>query len=518
MKDDRAGRRAPDGANDDQGRGASDDRDRGGADLPAREGAGATASLAALVAELRWEEVPDDVRAIAKRALTDAIACGVAGSATPLATLARHALGTPTPAEAGLLGQSTRTTALMAAHHNALAINALDYDDQAPFGGHPGAAVVAAAFAAAERLRSPGRALLEAVLAGYEVAMRVQAAIRPSAEQYRKAHGNGTPLAFGAAAAAARLLQLDARGVSRAFGIAGSLSPVPHAGKFGWDEPTLPWVKDNVAWPAEAGLRAAFLAAAGMPASTTFLDGDTGFWRMAASDRCDWATLQDRSTFHLRALAFKTYPCCRWLHTMLDALQEITSDPAAPAAAVRGVEVATTEQVATLFGRSAPASMIDAQFSGPYAAACLLSGVPRAAWWKVDRHAPGGPVLRLASAVRLVADPALTERHARLGRGSNRVPARVTVTLHNGRQLQATCEHASGSPDLPAAGPDRAAEKAIELLRTRADARTSRALIDLIETLDASDDEIPFAAALSELALYPAPTHPSSPPSRKEAP
>lgn len=462
----------------------------------------ATASLATLAAELCWEEVPDDIRTITKRALTDALACGVAGSATPLAATSRQALGVPAPVEASLLGLGVGTTALMAAHHNAVAINALDYDDQAPFGGHPGAAIVAATLAAAERIGSTGRAVLEAVLAGYEVAMRVQAAVRPSEEQYRKVHGNGTPLAFGAAAAAARLLRLDALGIRRAFGIAGSLSPVPHAGKFGWDEATLPWVKDNVAWPAEAGLRAAFLAAAGMPAATSILDGDTGFWRMAASDRCDWTTLEDRTTFHVRSLAFKTYPCCRWLHTMLDALRELVVDRAIPAVAVRNVEVATTEHVAGLFGRSALSSMVDGQFSAPYVAACLIEGIPKAAWWRVQENMEGAHFRDVVSAVRLKADPALTERHTQLGRESNRVPTRVTLTLSDGSRHQRRCDHASGSPDIPKERHDWTSVKALELVQTRGEMTESHDLSQLIAALDTSDDEGRFYAALSNLVPH----------------
>ena len=93
-------------------------------------------------------------------------------------------------------------------------------------------------------------------------------------------YGSGTVQTFGAAAAAARLLRLDAEATLGAFGLAGGFAPLPHEAKFGWDEERLSWIKDNVAWPAEARVRAARLAARGFRATRTILDGERGLWRM----------------------------------------------------------------------------------------------------------------------------------------------------------------------------------------------------------------------------------------------
>jgi len=466
----------------------------------------ATANLAALALGIDWGQLPEAIRRKVKWALLDALACGVAGSGSEIARRFRRALGLPKPGEALLLGQAERTTALMACYYNALAINALDYDDQAPTGGHPGACVVAATLAAAERFGGSGTQLLSALAAGYEVAMRVQAAIRPSSKQYRRAHGNGTPLAFGAAAAVGRLLGFDSRDMRRAFGHAGPLSPVPHANKFGWEEEELSWAKDNTAWPAEAGFRAALLVGAGVPASATIFDGDAGFWRMAASDRFDEQLFEDHHTFHLQRLAFKTYPCCRWLHPMLDGLRELQHAYHLTPENISSITVHSTRTVARKLDIRRPGSMVDSQFSAPYVLAMQLLAIPHEWWWRSE-HRQAPTVTKLMNCITLREDPALSDRYYQSGRSSNHMPARVIVHLRTGSQVEGYCDHASGSADHPQALLERLLSKWRSLLGERYSPEGVSALMDIVEKLDSETHSSTLTANLAAmLDSNPAPT------------
>lgn len=448
----------------------------------------ATGTLASHAVSLSWDRLPTDVQDIVRQALFDAICCGIAGSETDLATIYRKALDLPSPKQAHLLGVPFQTTAPAAAFHNALAVNALDYDDTGGSGGHPGSVVIPAALAAAELAGAGGVELLTAIAVGYEVTLRVGAAIRPSPGLYTLVHSASTHSVFGAAAAAGRLLGLDERGMCRAFGIAGPWSPVPHAGKFGWGESTLSWIKDNVALPAEAGVRAAMLAVAGLPASETVLDGEMGFWRMAASDQCNFEILLDRETFHLRDLGFKTYPCCRWLHPALDALAETGHERVFVGDDVAEIIIETTEPVARLFDIRCPRSMIDAQFSAPHAFAMALLQIPHDRWWRQEWR-QNEDVQRLMETVRLVEVSDLNERFLELGRNSHRVPARVAVRLKDGTVLKASCEHASGASGrrrlgggVTAPNDPMLARKYRTLLEGRLSADAHRFLVAAIES------------------------------------
>jgi 2-methylcitrate dehydratase PrpD len=214
-----------------------------------------------------------------------------------------------------VIGTRQRAAPGPAAFANAMAANALDYDDTGAT-GHPGATLIPAALALAEAGGRSGAELLAAVVAGYEVGARTLAGVQPSWERRVEVYGSGTVQTFGAAAAAARLLRLDAETTLSAFGLAGAFAPLPHEAKFGWDEDRLSWIKDNVAWPAEGGVRAARLAARGFRATRTILDGERGLWRMMGSDRGDAGRMVRGlgAEWDVLGLSLKPYPCCRWIH------------------------------------------------------------------------------------------------------------------------------------------------------------------------------------------------------------
>ena len=403
-----------------------------------------TVRAAEYAANLAPARLPPEVREKARQALRDHLACTLAGSQTDLGRMVRETLAAGVDGPAALVGAERGTAPGLAAYCNATAANALDCDDTSS-AGHPGASLIPAALAAAAVQGCSGATLLAAVVAGYEVGMRVARAIRPSWQRYRQVHGIGSAQVFGAAAAAGRVLGLDPEQMARAFGIAGATAPVAHAGKFGWDERPLGWVKDNCAWPAEAGLRAALLARAGFPASRSILDGDTGFWVMAGSDQFDPSHLEDYSQYRLLGLSFKPYPCCRWLHTTLDALARLQSQRGFTADDVLWVRVDAIQPLAELFADPAPRTMVDAQFSVPHAVAMQLLGVPIERWWRPENRTEL-TVVDLMGKVQVAHDPTLTELYLARGRHNGIIPARVRVALRAGGVGEAYEEVATGEP------------------------------------------------------------------------
>ena len=104
---------------------------------------------------------------------------------------------------------------------NGLAGTMLELDEGNRFArGHPGIHVLPAALAEAERLGRSGAALVAALVVGYDVAARLGggAPVRPGM------HMHGVHGAVGAAAAVARLRELDAEVTARALGVAAGLT------------------------------------------------------------------------------------------------------------------------------------------------------------------------------------------------------------------------------------------------------------------------------------------------------
>ena len=265
---------------------------------------------------------------------------------------------------------------------NAIAINALDYDDTYEDGtnpiGHPGSSTVGALMALiGSRPDADLGEVITAAAVGYESAIRVALAVEPTQERRDVVWGLGPHQVFGAAAVAARLLRLDPDQTIACLGLAGVHTSVPSA----WT--AAGWLKDAVGWPTMTGVHSAFLAAAGFGAPTRILDGRRSYYATVASDRFQPDLLVDGlgSTWHVPGLSFKPYPACRWIHTTLDALSAIRARERFAPGDVERVDVAGFWELERLFLRYEPRDLIDAQFSLPYTCAQVLHGTPVGAGW-----------------------------------------------------------------------------------------------------------------------------------------
>ena len=401
-----------------------------------------TRQLAAFGRGLSWEDVPDAARRATRIAILDSTGCMLGGSATELAAQTWQAVeamgGQP---NATVAGREARTSVPLAAFVNATQANALDYDDAFECDGkgmgHPGATVVAAALAVAEQAGAPEAAFASAVTAGYEVANRIIEAIQPTPARHATVWGVAVHQAFGSGVAAARLLRLSETQFQDAFGLSGTLSTVPAARKWNWVERPLSTPKDVVAAPAETGVKAALLAAAGWHGSRDILDGGTGFWIMAGSDRCDFSRLTDRlgTRWTVQELSFKPYPACRWVHAALEATEGLMLEHGLSAQDISAVEVGTFEDVVVNFADRRPSEMIDAEFSMPWtvAAICIVKGLPKGAQWYARRTLSDPAMHELADKVKLTVDAEAQARHFSDERKSMSV---VRIETSDGRHLE----------------------------------------------------------------------------------
>lgn len=178
-----------------------------------------TETLAAFVADCPTSSVPDDTKHMLRLSMLDWAACGIAGAREPVSR-ACHALAIDEggAAQAHMFGGGkapARTAALV----NGATSHALDYDDtHFAHIGHPSVAVFPAALALAERVDASGADLQHAALLGIETSIRV--GVWLGRDHYQHGfHQTGTAGAFGAAAAAARLLGFDAAQVMATFGL-----------------------------------------------------------------------------------------------------------------------------------------------------------------------------------------------------------------------------------------------------------------------------------------------------------
>ena len=187
--------------------------------------AGPTRQLARWVSALRYKDLPPRTREVVRILLLDTLGCGVYGYATPWARKLLDWARAAAPARAAATVWGEGAPALRAADAalvNGTAAHAFELDDYHQAKLHPGAVVIAAAVAMAEQAGASGERLVTAIAAGYEVMIRSSLALNPSAARLRGWHLTGVCGPFGAAAACASLMGLDAERTAWALGLAGT--------------------------------------------------------------------------------------------------------------------------------------------------------------------------------------------------------------------------------------------------------------------------------------------------------
>ena len=219
-------------------------------------------------------------------------------------------------------------------------------------------------------------------------------------------HGHGTWQVFGAAAAAAKLLGLDAEQTAHALAIAAANAPLPSVMKTVYGaRPSM--AKNNFGTAAWVGGSAARLAAAGFDGPLDVFEGDTGFWRMFGADGFDSGALlgglgQD---FELLKVGFKAFSTCRIVQSSVEAAvgaaraAGLGADGEALAELrIHGPEIVSRPP----FSLSAPGDMWAAQFSVPYAVALALLGLPPGPAWFEAATLSDPKVRSLASKVTMI--------------------------------------------------------------------------------------------------------------------
>jgi 2-methylcitrate dehydratase PrpD len=406
--------------------------------------------IAAHVAGSRFEHLPATTLAATRRALLDGLgvmlaASGLSPDVAPFIALAG---GMPAGSDAcvSVLGTGLRTCAPLAALANGAMAHALDYEDAfdaAPV--HPDASLLPALIALAQGAAAPvsGREFLTALAVGCDLACRMALCLRRPMED-----GGWYPppilAAYGAAAGCARLLRLDARGVRDALSLMLCQATCPGEIKHSPDT-VIRAVRE--AFPAQAAVLAAQLAAGGVRGFERPLEGTHGFFALYAGGEYAPDELLRGLGEHWRIeeLSFKPWPCCRGTHAYIEAVQSLRARHGLTAADIAGVRIAggAVQRMLCepLARKRRPQTLIDAKFSLPFTVA--------AAWLHEDVTLASFTPRTLTDET-LLALAARCDWEPRADWGADRAAAgELGVRLHDGRELWASVPQAMGHPSRP---------------------------------------------------------------------
>jgi 2-methylcitrate dehydratase PrpD len=392
--------------------------------------------LAKFVSETRWVDVPQSVQAHAKLVLLDTLGVILAGAERPEIRQLRDRLAATAGTGAtvfarGWAKHDPRTAALL----NGIAGRSIELCEGLRFvSGQAAMQVLPGALAVGEHLGSSGREFLAAFVLGYEVAGRVAGGFKPRP----LAHQNGQVSLLAAAAAGARLHGLDAGGVSSAMRIATTLLLTPSYTNAVAGATTL-----NVAG-GMSGFAAALapeLSLAGFTAQPDAIEEALG--SLVGSKFEPSGVLDELGTvWQITRNYFRLYACCNPIHPALDCLQEALSELRPRPEEVARIDV-STYRFASVMRNPDPPNYFASKYSLPHAAAAMVvrGGAGYAA---LDDTALNDPVITaLRHRVHMAEDPAMSAVAPR------QRPARVTLTLTDGRQSTRTRESHRGDFQEP---------------------------------------------------------------------
>lgn len=403
--------------------------------------------LASFCRSLVWSELPPPVQARTKELVLDLLGVAVRGSAEPSSrSVAAFARAVCATGGASVIGGGFATDALWATLANGAAAHAVEMDDVTTVSSlHPGTVVIPAALAVAEERGSATPELLTAIVAGYEVMMRVGNALGAASAYRRGFHPTGVAGVFGATAAAGYLLGLSAGQLTHALGIAGTMA----AGSLEYLSDGS-WTKRlNPGWAAHAGTSAATLAAQGFTGPATVFEGRLGLLR-GYSDEPDPQLLVDQlgESFQIMRVSIKPYACCRYNHGLIDCVLALRRAHTIAPSDVETIRLGILRAGAPLVAipieqKRAPRNVVDAQFSAPFAAVVALvrgaAGIAEYTQATVD-----DPLVRsLLLRTDCHQDPTLDALYP------HQWPAAVEIRLRDGRTLSARTDYPLGEPENP---------------------------------------------------------------------
>jgi len=440
-----------------------------------------TLTLTRYAATTHCDSLPAEVKERAKQVIFDEIACAYFARRSLAGDLAaRYAAQAGGPAEARIYATGQRVSAINAALANGAAGHGEEVDGAHVVGGHPGASIVHAAVAMAERQRATGADLLNAVVLGYDVGVRAVAAcggLYPVKNDYGL-HSDFL-YALGCAAAAGRLLGLDAERLSHALALS-TFSSNALCALFS-EQRHISKSLCNGQFAA-AGVSAALMSAIGLEGNADILGAPYGVLHAWGSREHLGAITRGLGTeYAIMSANFKFLNCGYPIHAAVEAAMTLVAQHRIPVDAIESVYVGMpTNTMKVVDNRDMHNICLQDMLS-----AALVQGGLRLRESPFPAVLQDPAYLRLRPRVALRGDPDL-DRDQPAGRG-----AIVAITTGDGTTVRHRVEHPRGHSQRGGVTWDELAQKWREGLpecdvdRMLAVARRLEHIEDVNELVDA---------------------------------
>jgi 2-methylcitrate dehydratase PrpD len=407
-----------------------------------------TKTLAGKCMQIELKTLPESTVDRAKYFLLDYIGVAARGalsdSSKPVHTLVTDLNATGKGAV--IIGTPLRATPTYAAIANGAAAHSLEMDDVTNEASlHPGVAIMSAAFDAGYLGNASGGQFIEAVVAGYEVMIRLGICLNPSAHYKQGFHPTATCGTFGSAIAAGKLLGLNRAEMVNALGIAGSQT----AGSMEFLTGGAYTKRLHPGWAAHAGIIAALLAKQGFTGPDTIIEGQSGFLK-AYSPQSDLSKLFNDwgRPYKIEQTSIKPHSCCRYKQGPLDCILEIMRRQSLKPKDIETVTIAVLKTGVPIVAEPKevkynPKSVVDAQFSMPFGAAVAILNGKATLNEYVEKNLKDPAVREMMARVVCVQDDEIEREFPK------KWPARVSIKTKNGKEYSTRIDAPKGDPENP---------------------------------------------------------------------
>lgn len=404
--------------------------------------------LAAFITKTSYEQLPQEMVELSKRAIVDTIGVALAGWNEPAVEVAKKVYVSPESGQGGvssLWGEETKVECDKAAIINGTASHVLDYDD-ASVGVviHPSAPILSAIAPLAEKLSSSGKEVITAYAIGTEIMIRIGQVM--GIRHYNLGwHATDTLGTIGAAAACSYLLHLNEEKCAHAIAIAASMTGGLQK-NFGSMTKSL-----HVGLSASHGIQAAMLAEQGFTGNRDIF-GKRGFFLAysGGADEEELQTAMDTIQFGnpydlLVGLSVKKFPCCFGTHRFIQGVLELKAEHSLKLEDIDEIVLRAQPRSLLPLVHSRPVTGLQGKFSAEYTVlAALADGYVNLNSFEDDQVQR--PNIQELFPIVSVLEMQESAEDKQLNR---RLPVEIQIKTKNGQLVEKTVLHAPGSKANP---------------------------------------------------------------------
>ncbi len=396
-------------------------------------------SLARYAVSLDFSGLPADVIHEVKRRVLDSLACAFGAYNSVPATAARKAGGKMKTANgATIIGGDGRTPPDFAAFANGVLVRYLDFNDTylSKEPGHP-SDNIPAAFAAAEAEGADGRALITAIVLGYEIQCR----LCDAASLRARGWDHVSYVSVSVAMLASRLMKLGEEEAAHAVALAVTPNITLRQTRVG---KLAMWKGCAAANAARNGLFAAVLAGEGMTGPSPVFEGEKGFFNQVTGPfRLDTEDFGgNKGNFKILDTYIKAWPCEYHAQAAVEAAFELRGQT--PVEDIEEIAVETYDTCVDIIAgdeeKWRPETRETADHSLPYCvAAALIDGRIELEQFSEERIRE--PQLRsLLKKVTVKRNAEMTAQYP------DSFPCRIDIKTKSGNVLSKTVAFPKGHP------------------------------------------------------------------------